>query len=332
MPKRTADHPHQLDLFVALMGEVPLRDDKEAMSVPLVSLAKGKRTTPIEWRSSNGEWHVRVTANATHGMATIWDYDVIVWAVSQLNEAVNKGLPTSPVIRFQPYDMLRAIRRQVGGKDYKELEAALNRLAGTMIETNIRAGNTARKSSFHLLERWQHDTDATTGRSRGMMLELPQWMYDGVVKEHDVLTIAPEYFDITSGIARWLYRLARRHAGKQATGWRFTMRELHRRSGSVQARKEFAKGVRAVVEKGIPEYRLNILTGQTGEELVAMERDPAKVGMPQRRDLAGLGTAAGCSGDEHGGSPSTDTGDHHPPDTGDHHPRRGGSPPDPQAK
>ena len=34
MPKRTTDHPHQLDLFVALIGEVPLRDDKEAMSVP----------------------------------------------------------------------------------------------------------------------------------------------------------------------------------------------------------------------------------------------------------------------------------------------------------
>jgi plasmid replication initiation protein len=103
-PRRRADsrkasaahHPHQLDLFVALMGEVPLRDDKEAMSVPIVSLAKGKRTTPIEWRSSNGERYVRVTANATHGMATIWDFDVILWAVSQLNEAVNKGLPVSP--------------------------------------------------------------------------------------------------------------------------------------------------------------------------------------------------------------------------------------------
>lgn len=103
------------------MGEVPLRDDKEAMSVPLLSLAKGKRTTPIEWRSSNGERYVRVTANATHGMATIWDFDVILWAVSQLNEAVDKGMPVSPEIRFQPYDMLRAIKRDVGGKDYPEL-------------------------------------------------------------------------------------------------------------------------------------------------------------------------------------------------------------------
>jgi hypothetical protein len=50
MPKRTTDHPHQLDLFVALMGEMPLRDDKEAMSVPLVSLAKGKSSA---WRRAS---------------------------------------------------------------------------------------------------------------------------------------------------------------------------------------------------------------------------------------------------------------------------------------
>jgi plasmid replication initiation protein len=139
--------------------------------------------------------------------------------------------------------------------------------------------------------------DDATGRSRGMTLTLPQWMYDGVVKERDVLAIPPEYFDISSGIARWLYRLARRHAGKQASGWRFTMKELHARSGSTRPMKKFAHDVRAVVAKGIPEYRLEVLAGQTGKQVVAMVRDPTKVGLPQRRDLARL-----RSGDAHGGS------------------------------
>jgi plasmid replication initiation protein len=38
----------QLDLFVALIGDVPFRDEREAMSAPLVALSKNKRTR-IEW-------------------------------------------------------------------------------------------------------------------------------------------------------------------------------------------------------------------------------------------------------------------------------------------
>src|SRR4051812_13600150 len=167
----------QLDLFVAFVGDVPLRDDKESMSVPLVSLSKGKRTAPIEWTSADGSRYVRVTANATYGMATIWDMDVLIWVVSQINAAIEAGKPVSPELHFQPYDMLKAIDRGVSGKQYKELEATLNRLAGTLVETNIRTEGNRRKSTFHLLERWDHDTDDITERSKGLKLTLPQWVY-----------------------------------------------------------------------------------------------------------------------------------------------------------
>jgi plasmid replication initiation protein len=306
-PKSPVTGAQQLDLFVAFIGDVPLRDDKESMSVPLVSLSKGKRVAPIEWRSPNGEQFVNVTANATHGMATIWDMDVLIWAVSQINTAINAGRDVSPVLRFHPHDMLKAIGRDVGGDHYNALEDALRRLTGTLVETNIRSASKRRKSSFHLLERWDHDTDPVTGRSKGMTLTLPQWVYDGVVQHRDVLAISPRYFELTSGIARWLYRLARRHAGKQSTGWRCTMRVLHARSGSTQPLNQFARDVRRVVAgQGVPEYRLDIIQGQRGDEMVAMVRDPAKTELPQRRDLARIELPPGaCSGDVLGGSPTT---------------------------
>ena len=43
----------QLDLFVALIGDVPFRDEREAMSAPLVALSKNKRTR-IEWEGPAG--------------------------------------------------------------------------------------------------------------------------------------------------------------------------------------------------------------------------------------------------------------------------------------
>ena len=34
-----------------------------------------------------------------------------------------------------------------------------------------------------------------------------------------VLTIDPAYFALTGGLERWLYRLVRKHGGKQKNGW-----------------------------------------------------------------------------------------------------------------
>jgi plasmid replication initiation protein len=66
-----------------------------------------------------------------------------------------------------------------------------------------------------------------------------------------------------TGVARWLYRLARRHAGKQATGWRFTMKELHARSGSMRAKKDFAKSVRAVAAENSLHHHALLPTAAT---------------------------------------------------------------------
>ncbi len=211
-------HDHrQLDLFVALPGDLPWRDDREAMSLPMVALGKRKRVRPIEWESPDGARRVLITAPAETGIATIWDFDVILWAISQLNEAVEHGLDPSPAIRLSPYDLLKAIGRDVGGRDYRDLKAALNRLAGTYIRTTIKRGQGRLEAGFHWLERWELEEDQAH-RPHGMTITLPEWIYRGVVEDRAVLAIPPEYFDIGSGLGRWLYRLARRHAGKQPAG------------------------------------------------------------------------------------------------------------------
>jgi plasmid replication initiation protein len=103
------------------------------------------------------------------------------------------------------------------------------------------------------------------------------------------VTVPPEYFALTSGLERWLYRLARRHAGKQPAGWRFTMRQLHERSGSSQSLTDFARDLRKVIGRNrLPEYHVEIGKGQRGDELVVMVRDPARATLPQKRTLQRL--------------------------------------------
>ena len=80
----------QLELFRALPGGFAPRDAQDLMAYPFFSLSKSHRVTPIDFRM--GEVAIRVEATAEHGMATIWDADVLIWAASQLVEARDKGL------------------------------------------------------------------------------------------------------------------------------------------------------------------------------------------------------------------------------------------------
>src|SRR5271155_5981893 len=102
-----------------------------------------------------------------------------------------------------------------------------------------------------------------------MSLSLPDWLFDGILMKGGVLTIHEDYFLLTGGIERWLYRVARKHAGQQENGWQFTMRQLHEKSGSSSRISDFAIDVRKVVEMdSLPEYTAIIHKNEEGEEVI----------------------------------------------------------------
>ena len=88
-----------------------------------------------------------------------------------------------------------------------------------------------------------------------------------------VLTIHEDYFLLTGGIERWLYRVARKHAGHQEQGWRFTMRQLYAKSGANSRFSDFAIDIRKVIEAdSLPEYGLEVWKNEEGEEVVSFIR------------------------------------------------------------
>src|ERR1700689_5369123 len=127
----------QPDLFVAAFADIPIRDQKDTMERPFFSLAKKPRLTPIEYQV--GDVRVEVTANSKFGMASIWDADILIWAATQVTEALDRGLSPDRTIRLHPYNLLKAVRRPVGGDHYRRLREALDRLTHTAVRTNIRA-------------------------------------------------------------------------------------------------------------------------------------------------------------------------------------------------
>ena len=259
----TDGNKRQLDLFVATLTDLPLRDQRETMERPFFSLSKAKRIKPIIYESRDTS--VKVTSGA-YGMATIWDADILIWAASQINEAQEKGLATSRVIHVHPYDLLRSIRRGTGKDHYDRLRDALRRLQTTSIETNIRAKGKKRLAQFSWIESWGEVISEKTGRSDGMRITLSEWFYDGVLDQKLLLAIPGDYFSLTGGIERWLFRVVRKHAGKQPSGWACPVTTLYEKSGSTQRQSDFNRDLRKIVEADrLPEYHLELNTGETGD-------------------------------------------------------------------
>ena len=260
------DNQEQLEIFRALPGELAPRDAQDLMAYPFFSLSKTHRIAPIDFHA--GVISIRVEATAEHGMATIWDADVLIWAASQIVEARDAGLPTSRLVVATPYEILSFVQRGTSARDYTRLKAALDRLQSTTVATSIRQVTGRRLHRFSWVNEWKERADPH-GRAQGLELILPDWFYAGVLDEALVLTIDPAYFSLTGGIERWLYRLVRKHAGRQADGWRFDFRHLYAKSGSLAAFSSFAFDVRNIAgRQRLPGYRLTVERAASGAEVL----------------------------------------------------------------
>src|SRR5258708_4345022 len=264
---RRRSEREQLELFRALPGDLAPRDAQDLMAYPFFSLAKTHRTVPIDFRMK--QIAIRVEAVADHGMATIGDADVLIWAASQIVEARDAGLRTSRLMAARPREILTFTGRGTSARDYHRLKAALDRLQSTTIATSLRRISERRMHRFSWINEWTERADAH-GNADGIDLIVPDWFYRAVLDDALVLTIDRRYFALTGGVERWLYRIVRKHAGRQSHGWRFEFRHLHAKSASLSPFKRFAFELRDIVRRQpLPGYRLLLEHDGRGRELLA---------------------------------------------------------------
>lgn len=126
------------DLFICDVGDAVLKDVMQEMEHPFYSLSK-KPDTSIRRYEHNGMW-LEITPSVK-GLATIYDKDILIYAISQVMSELNAGRKVSQRVRISSHDFLRFTNRGTGGRDYLALVASLERLRGTIISTNIRTGD-----------------------------------------------------------------------------------------------------------------------------------------------------------------------------------------------
>ncbi len=272
MVKRIDPHPVR-DLFIRDIIDYSPKDERSLMERPFFSISKKKRNKPIEYESDDGEIVVKVRAHAEFGMATIWDCDILIWLISRVVQEKDRGHNMeSATIHTTPHEVLKGIARDTGGREYRLLFDALNRLHHTSIQTNIRAKK-GHFATFNWLAEFEGEgrieTPDQMEKVTSLSLTLPTWIFKAITKTENVLTLDRDYFLLTGGLDRALYRIARKHAGAQPQGWLCGFPALQKKTGSESTAKKFAEMLKNSVKRNeLPRYAMTLTSLADGQPAV----------------------------------------------------------------
>ena len=254
LPER---HPTP-DFFVCDLTDAAPKGDWASMEHPIFSLS----TKPDHRvrRYEHGATYVEVKPSAD-GLATVHDRDILIYCISQLMAAQNAGQPVSPVLRFKAHDLLKATNRMTNGQGYLALKAALERLSGTRISTNITTGGQEVFETFGIIERAKIVRETRDGRMQEVEVKLSDWAFNAI-RHKEVLTLHRDYFRLRKPLERRIYEIARKHCGKQ-TEWKISLALLHKKVGSSSTEKEFRRLVTSIVEEDLrhshmPDYSVRL--------------------------------------------------------------------------
>jgi len=287
----------QPDFFVPALYDVGTKDSRSIMDVAVFRLSKKDRRAGEVIHYTLPDGQVTVSAGPA-GMASVWDYDLVLMAVSHLTEAMNRyreGKGEKPGRVFRPHvaDVLKFCRRSDGGKQKDDLVQTCIRLNTTHVAVQrtkkAKNGRTVTVSEGEALISRYKVIKSESDKPEYLEIELADWMFREITegKNPDVLTVHPDYFLIDPGVGRFVYRLARRAAGKGQAKWAF--QTIYERSGSAGTFKEFCRILRKIIEiNDLPEYFLTEEQGQAGPLLIMTHRhhdqqiSPASVGKVRR--------------------------------------------------
>src|SRR5215217_2345451 len=246
------------DFFVCDLFDAAPKGDMASMAHPIFSLST-KPDHRIR-RYESGPNYVEVKPGAD-GLATIHDRDVLIYCISQIMAGMNKGRDVSQTVRFKAYDLLVSTNRNTAGTGYAQLKAALERLAGTRITTNITTGNVEILDGFGLIDSFRIVREAREGRMQEVEIKLSDWMFNAI-RHREVLTIHRDYFRLRKPLERRMYELARKHCGRQDE-WRVTLATLQKKCGSASTAKEFKRLVQNIIGEDrtynhMPDYAVRL--------------------------------------------------------------------------
>jgi hypothetical protein len=257
--EKQSQNNHKDSLLVPFLSQTavskgPVRDIMNLMDTPFLALSKNRKK-PIIYESPDGTRKTRISAHSECFLASIYDWDIIVFVAGKIQEIINNRSDIPPrSITIPRHEILKALHKHNVNTQQKELENSLHRLKRTAIDTTVCNEDGRYKSDFGFIDSWEYTERKD---KKEMKITLSQWLYDLICTKGALLKVDTAYFDITSGLKKFLYRTARKCVGYNKDGWEFSIETLYEKSGSEREFKKFKSDIkRAVFDNDIPEYSM----------------------------------------------------------------------------
>jgi plasmid replication initiation protein len=211
-------------MSTALRRRPPARTvllDRALETLPLFRLSDSSDDAAVSFTSDKGgRW--RVLPSPGDRLPGTFDQDVYVELLRRFHEAEQ---PADGALSFTLHAFLRSMGRRVDGRTYEQLRGALGRLERTVLESESAWFDArARKASharFTLLSAVAIDRRRLTDRDQLALFPslasnepgearvvLAQQIRQNIVAGLTSTLIAARYFELSSPVARRLYRLA----------------------------------------------------------------------------------------------------------------------------
>lgn len=242
---------HKQDFFTCDVLD-SFKDDIASMEHPVFSLSKTPDHRILVYERDGIT--IKIKPSYT-GLATIFDKDILLYLAGALMSAKNNNSVISKTIRFTTYDYIVSTNKALGGVQYRQLQEGLERLNGTLIQTNIKTNGKEITKEFGLIESWEVIKE--DGKLTSIEVTLSDWFYNSILGDA-VLTIDKDYFRLRKPTERRLYELARKHCGNQMA-WKIKLDNLKEKLGANSQIKLLRFNIKKIAETNhLPEYNISI--------------------------------------------------------------------------
>jgi plasmid replication initiation protein len=243
------------------------RNARFIMANPLFSCDQKKRIEPIEYRfydSEGNERFVEVTANATYGMATQRDADIIRFAISKIGEIGQRTGHYPDTIEESAYAILKAIGKSDTKQNYIWLREAIKRLSGHTIYTNAFSSDS--KTTF--LDtiagfEWVEDQNQAIKK---LKIRLPKQLIEAI-RDKGVLVIDQAVIEESGSLKKRILELVKVHMGEKKE-WEIGLEKLKSIIPYTGTNKHLKEQIN---RRNLP-YRITFRLNSSKQHIVRFER------------------------------------------------------------